>query len=211
MNPGYIWAKIVKYCNRPALKGCDIDKLAKVGPGSNCINVIMKRYSYMGMNNSVSNTDIGAFCSIANYCLIGGGKHSIDSVSTSPVFHGGRNIFGVNFSKTIRPEARRVHIGNDVWIGQMVFIKEGVSIGDGAIIGAHTVVTNDIPPYAIVVGNPGRVIRYRFPDETVKRLLEMKWWEMSESEIRRICDMFFSIEEFLSKQGEREYENCSCR
>ena len=211
MNLGYIWAKISKYCNRPALKNCTMDRLAKVGPGSNCINVTMKRYSYMGMNNSVSNTDIGAFCSIANYCLIGGGKHTIDTVSTSPVFHAGRNLFNTHFSKVPKPEAQRVYIGNDVWIGQMAFIKEGVHIGDGAVIGAHAVVTHDIPPYAIVVGNPGKIVRYRFPENIVKQLLEIKWWNMSESEIRRIEDKFLSIDEFISAREVYERENCSCR
>lgn len=70
----------------------------------------------------------------------------------------------------------RVEIGNDVWIGDNVVILKG-KIGDGAVIGAGAVVTRDVPPYAIVAGNPARVIKYRFDDETIRKLLKEKWWD----------------------------------
>ena len=70
-------------------------------------------------------------------------------------------------------------IGPDVWIGQGAFIKAGVTIGAGAIIGARATVLRDVPPYAIVVGTPGRVVRLRFPEATVERLLAVEWWRYS--------------------------------
>lgn len=146
INLGYIWAKLLKYCNRPALRDCRIDKTARIGAGSNCIDITLGRYSYMGMNNAVNSADIGSFCSIASYCSIGGGTHSMNTVSTSPVFHRGRNILGRNFSMNAMPVSKRVCIGNDVWIGQGVFIKDGITVGHGAVIGAHAVVTHDVPP-----------------------------------------------------------------
>ena len=90
INPGYLVNKCLRIINRPALRDCVIDKTAKVGTGSNCIKMSMGRYSYMGKNNSVTNTKIGSFCSIASYCAIGGGAHPLDMVSTSPVFMKGR-------------------------------------------------------------------------------------------------------------------------
>ena len=69
-------------------------------------------------------------------------------------------------------------IGNDVWIGDNVFIKSGVKIGDGAVVGAGAVVTKDVPPYAVVVGVPARVIKYRFDEKTIAELLELKWWDL---------------------------------
>ena len=71
---------------------------------------------------------------------------------------------------------RPVKIGNDVWIGRGAFIKGGVTIGDGAVIAAHAVVTKDVPPYAIVCGVPAKIIKYRFDCETIKELLDLKWW-----------------------------------
>ncbi len=79
----------------------------------------------------------------------------------------------------------RLTIGNDVWIGHGVILLPGVtSVGDGAVIGAGSVVHQDVPPYAIVVGNPARIIRYRFSVQTIKAMLDEKWWEQSMEEIK---------------------------
>ena len=74
-------------------------------------------------------------------------------------------------------------IGNDVWIGENATILPGVHIGDGAIIGANSVVAKDIDPYSIAVGNPCRVVKKRFDDETIEKLLELKWWDWDEERI----------------------------
>ena len=190
INLGFLFNKGFKLINRPALRNCNISSSAKVGAGSNCIEVKMGRYSYMGKNNSVANTDIGSFCSIASYCAIGGGAHVLDKTSTSPVFYKGKNIFGKNLLELEPAKNRKVSIGNDVWIGEAVFINEGITIGDGAIIGAHSVVTHDVPPYAIVAGAPAKLIRYRFDEEKIKRLLEIKWWEWPDEKIRLNADFF---------------------
>jgi acetyltransferase-like isoleucine patch superfamily enzyme len=93
----------------------------------------------------------------------------------------------------LRPEGEKplydrfkepVVIGNDVWIGTGAIILRGLSVGDGAVIGAGAVVTKDVPPYAIVAGNPARVIKYRFEEAVIKRIQASKWWEMSDGEIR---------------------------
>lgn len=190
INIGYIFNKGFKMINRPALRNCDIDSSAKVGAGSNCICVRMGKYSYMGINNSVANTEIGAFCSIASYCAIGGGAHALNKISTSPVFYKGKNIFGKHLMELDSVENKKVSIGNDVWIGEAVFINDGITIGDGAIIGAHSVVTHDVPPYAIVAGAPVKIIRYRFDEDKIKKLLEIKWWEWPDEKIRSNEDFF---------------------
>lgn len=202
VNMGFFVNKLFRLMNRPALRNCEIDKTAKIGTGSNCINVKMGRYSYMGKNNSVTNTEIGSFCSIASYCAIGGGAHDLTVVSTSPVFHSGKNVFKKNFGNKESKLNMPVVIGNDVWIGEAVFISDGVTVGDGAVIGAHSVVTHDIPAYAIVVGAPARVIRYRFSDEEIATLKDMKWWNWTEEKIKEVD--FDSIHSFL---GEDKYEN----
>ena len=199
VNPGFFINKLLRLINRPALRNCQIDKTAKVGTGSNCIGVQMGRYSYMGKNNSVANTSIGSFCSIASYCAIGGGAHPLNMVSTSPVFYEGKNGFNKHFSSIPTEINKTVEIGNDVWIGEAVFINDGVKIGTGAIIGAHSVVTKDVPPYAIVAGAPAKILRYRFDEDTIQRLLDSKWWEWPDG--RLTMEDFSSPEKLLTDIG----------
>lgn len=196
VNLGFFVSKFLRWINRPALRNCKIDKTAKVCSGSNCISVKMGRYSYMGKNNSVTNTTIGSFCSIASYCAIGGGDHKMDMISTSPIFIGGKNVFGKNFGHYIPRMHKHVHIGHDVWIGENVFINDGLTIGNGAVIGAHSVVTHDIPPYAVAVGVPAKVIKYRFSSEEIEKIELSKWWEWSEEKLKEEGDKFISIKAF---------------
>ena len=93
---------------------------------------------------------------------------------------------------------KKTVIGNDVWIGNNCIIKGGITIGDGAIIGMGSVVTHDVPPYEIWAGNPAHLIRKRFDDETIKQLIEIKWWDMSEEELQEIGDLFKNPEELIN-------------
>lgn len=123
---------------------------------------------------------IGKFCSIACGAkfLFNSANHTLSSLSTYPfpIFF---DEWGLEKSDVAAAWNRKgdIMIGNDVWIGYEAVILAGVTIGDGAVIGARAVVTKDVPPYAIVGGVPARVIRSRFPEETVKALLRLKWWD----------------------------------
>lgn len=123
---------------------------------------------------------IGKFCSIACRAkfLFNSANHTLSSLSTYPfpIFFA---EWGLEKSDVAAAWDRKgdIVIGNDVWIGYEAVILAGVTIGDGAVIGARAVVTKDVPPYAIVGGVPARVIRSRFPEETVKALLRLKWWD----------------------------------
>lgn len=200
VNVGFFANKFIRVLNRPALRDCVIDRTAKIGTGSNCIKVEMGRYSYMGKNNSVANTTIGSFCSIASYCAIGGGAHPLDMVSTSPVFYEKNNVFGENFGEVKIEINKPVIIGNDVWIGEGVFIKDGITIGDGAIVGAHSVVTKDVPAYAVVAGAPARMLKYRFSDEKIQKLLKIKWWNWDKNELKKYGNLFIKIEKLLGEK-----------
>jgi acetyltransferase-like isoleucine patch superfamily enzyme len=140
---------------------------------------------------------VGAFCSIGPGVTIhGGGKHDVDRVSTFPL---NARIFdrAKRNSKDDVPTAP-TRVGNDVWIGHGATILAGVSVGDGAVIGAGSVVTRDVEPYAIVVGSPARLVRHRFDASTRGRLLALKWWEWTDSELRERKAWFESgIDEFL--------------
>jgi len=154
------------------------------------INHIGKQ-SYSSMDLWVANpkeTTIGAFTSIGNRVRIGHGTHPLDYLSTSPYLYLDRleykteQIPSHNEWEVLAP----VHIGNDVWIGDNVWIKNGITVGDGAIIGACAVVTHDVPPYAIVCGNPAKVLRYRFSADIIEQLLELKWWDLPDDVIKQI-------------------------
>lgn len=197
VNAGYLWAKAVKYLRRPALRDCKLGAHTAVGPGSNCIDVRMGRYSYMGSDNSLAHVDIGAFCAIASHCAIGGGEHPLSAVSTSPVFCRGHNPLRRNLGSLDLPLNPRVVIGNDVWIGEGAFICAGLTIGDGAVVGAHAVVTRSVPPYAIVAGAPARILRMRFGDAEIAALLALRWWDWPEDKLRRYAPYFDSPERLL--------------
>jgi acetyltransferase-like isoleucine patch superfamily enzyme len=92
-----------------------------------------------------------------------------------------------------------IDVGNDVWIGEDVHILSGVTIGDGAIIGAGSVVTKDIPPYSVAVGNPAKVIKYRFTKTQIKKLLKIKWWEWEDNVIKERIEDFLNVSGFIKK------------
>ncbi|UTH72638.1 CatB-related O-acetyltransferase [Chromobacterium sp. IIBBL 290-4] len=121
-----------------------------------------------------SSLKIGKFCSIAHGARIFlGGNHRTDWISTYP-FPG--NFPELDYIKGHRSTKGDVTIGNDVWIGSCATIMSGITIGHGAVIAAESVVTKDVPPYAIVAGNPAKIIRYRFNTEEINKLLNIAWW-----------------------------------
>jgi acetyltransferase-like isoleucine patch superfamily enzyme len=118
-------------------------------------------------------------------------------VSMSPVFYRGRDSVKAKFSTHSRESVKRTSIGNDVWIGANALIRQGVHIGTGAVVGMGSVVTKDIPDYAIVVGNPAKVIRKRFDASTIARLLASKWWEFDDETLRTYARLFTDPDKFL--------------
>jgi O-methyltransferase len=143
--------------------------------------------------------EIGSFCSFAKEVLVFGGGEHFSGVTTYPLQ-----------AKLIDPGARNVEatskgptrIGSDCWVGRRAMILSGVTVGDGAVIGAGAVVAGDVPPYAVVAGNPARVLRMRFDEETVERLLAVRWWEWDDQTIARRGHLFSDIERFLAVADE---------
>lgn len=131
---------------------------------------------------------IGKFCSIAPDVTIGiGGEHRMDRVSTYPFVDFPRDWPEADFlpiEEVWVCTNGDVIIGNDVWIGWGATILSGVTIGDGAVIGARAVVARDVEPYTVVVGNPAHLVRKRFDDETIRQLLEIRWWDWPIDKIR---------------------------
>ena len=90
-------------------------------------------------------------------------------------------------------------IGNDVWIGRDVTIYSGVTIGDGAVIAGQSVVTQSVPPYAVVAGNPARIVKYRFDAETIAALLEVKWWDLPDDVLRTLIPFEDDVQTVIQK------------
>ena len=201
----YLIAKGFKILlNPPAIKNCQIDKRAKVCSRSELSTVKMGRYSYIGNMCFLVNAEIGAFCSIADRCCVGGAAHPIDRVSSSPVFHKGSNILKTNFAELPKIKTPKTRIENDVWIGMGCYIKAGVTIHNGAVIGMGSVVTNDIPAYEIWAGNPARKIKDRFEPEIKEKLLDSEWWEWEEKRISEMGDLFENPIEFVERYKKDE-------
>lgn len=137
---------------------------------------------------------IGAFCSIARNVTIQEVNHFSTRATTYHIF---KNIFNESNKDVV--SKGEITIGNDVWIGTHCVILSGAKIGDGAIVAANSVVTGDVPPYAIVGGSPAKIIRYRFPPAVIDWLLKVQWWTWEEKKIlnnRRFFDAQLN-EQFL--------------
>ena len=143
------------------------------------------KWSYIQENSRIQNATIGNYCSIAPNVIIGPGRHLIDHFSTSPIFYSSKNAFGVSLSrqKDNNQEFVRTTIGHDVWIGINAVILDGINVGTGAVVAAGAVVTKDVPAYAIVGGVPAKVIKYRFDEDTQRKLMNSKWFTQSPYDI----------------------------
>lgn len=147
-------------------------------------------------NESSYDLYIGNFCSIAEGLTVYiGGNHRSDWFTTYPFGKVEREAFpDYGHLKTVIFKGD-VKIGNDVWIGIGVTILSGVTIGDGAIIAANSHVIKDVPPYSISGGNPCKHIKYRFSENVIAKLLELKWWDLPDEEIKKIIPILCSSNE----------------
>ncbi|PRD39388.1 UNVERIFIED_CONTAM: cat [Trichonephila clavipes] len=159
----------------------------------------MDSYSFCGYNCSIVNTKIGKFCSIASGVVIGGIAHPVHFVSTSPVFLSHKDSVRTKFSHHEYLPEIHTNIGHDVWIGEGAFIKAGVKIGNGAVIGMGSVVTKDVPDYAIVAGNPAKIIRYRFEQEIIDALIASEWWSLPAYKLKKLGSYTNDPKVFIEK------------
>jgi len=153
------------------------------------------KYSYVAQFSLVNKTVVGKFCSIAHGVYVGLWEHNMN-VSTHSFYLYETSGNFVKGYKNYDKDAILTEIENDVWVGANSVILKGVTIHDGAIIGAGAVVTKDVPAYSIVVGNPARVIKYRFSKPDITFLLKSKWWNLPRGTIQDMVnkEVFCSID-----------------
>lgn len=176
---------------------------AKIHIGAKVFNSTIDSYTYLTKGSSAVYAEIGKFCSVGHESKIGLAHHTLDKLSSSPIFTEKLNATGYQWvDEQIEFPYKKVIIGNDVWIGSRVMIMGGIKVGDGAVIAAGSIVTKDVPPYSIVAGVPARIIKMRFEENLIAKLLELQWWDLSEETIRKNIHIFsknsINIEELES-------------
>jgi acetyltransferase-like isoleucine patch superfamily enzyme len=168
---------------------CVFSDYVSLQRGSRIFSSKLGRATYIA-GAQLSNVEVGAFSSIGPGVRIGLGIHPIDRISTHPAFYSGARQTNLSLWKDSEfGESKLICIGSDVWIGANSLVMGGVKIGDGSVIGAGSVVTKDVPSYAVVAGIPAKHLRWRFSDEQINLLEELKWWSLPISSIRRVAEL----------------------
>lgn len=193
----YLVSKSLKKLRLAAVIDSQVHATAKVESGTSFVSSRMGRYSFCGYDCDISHCDIGSFTSIASGVVVGGARHPMEWASMSPVFYKGRDSVTRKFAEHPLPQPAAVVIGHDVWIGRSAIILPGVTVGNGAVVGAGAVVTRDVPPYAIAVGSPAKVVRYRFDAELIARLEYVRWWDCSDERLAMLGGDVTDVEAFL--------------
>ena len=159
----------------------------------------MGKHSYGNVRVVSGKVQVGNFCSIAGgVTAVILNDHQVTWVTTYPF---GRVWNMSNVDNPVVRQNPNIIIGNDVWIGQNAVLLEDTVIGDGVIIGSHSVVHGEIPPYAVAVGNPAKVVKKRFTDEQIESLLSIQWWNWEDEKVREFAPLLCStdINEFIRK------------
>lgn len=174
------------------IENSKLERYSRIGRNNHVENSKIGAHSYTGMNTIIIDSTVGKFNSISWGVTIGPGEHDYTKTTNhSFLYNDYSKIKPLNYRGYDR-YIKECIIGNDVWIGCNVTVLRGVKIGNGAVIGANSVVTKDIPSYAIAVGSPAKIIKYRFSEDIISLLEKMKWWEWSEDKISKNIDFFNS-------------------
>lgn len=186
------------------IRGCDLGAYTEVGPRTTLLEVALGDYSYVVNDSDIAYAAIGKFCSIAAMTRINPGNHPMWRASQSHFTYRASTYFPGEEDDTEFFAWRRQHhvsLGHDVWIGHGAVVLPGRNIGTGAVVAAGAIVTKDVPDYAIVAGNPARIIRARFTDDITARMKRLAWWDWDHETLRTALPDFrsLSVEDFLDK------------
>jgi len=169
-------------------KGCKVGQNVKIGDYT-----YINEFTRIDTNTST----IGKYCSISHNVKIGMGPHPLNHISTSPVFYSKDRGYIKKNTYDEYQDKGYTEIGHDVFIAANAIIYAGVNIGTGSVIAAGSVVTKDVPPYAIVAGMPAKVLNYRFHKVIIEKLLKTHWWELDNSTLLRLHITMNTPEKFI--------------
>jgi acetyltransferase-like isoleucine patch superfamily enzyme len=168
----------------------------------NCIlgSCHIASYTYIGINGRFEKTNVGSFTSVGPDVICGLASHPMNYVTTYPGFYTKNASGAVWFgSEKDFVDQKNVEIGSDVWIGARCIILGGVKIGHGAVLGAGSIITKDIPPYAIVAGVPAKILKYRFEEPLIVKLLNSEWWSEPKGVLEKVSKYASEPDMFLEK------------
>lgn len=189
------------------LKNSQLGYACEIGDRCKVVNTTLDDFSYISDDSDIINTTIGKFCSIAAHTRINPGNHPLTRTALHHfTYRASRYGFGEDEEEFFQWRAgHEVSIGHDVWLGHGAIILPGITIGNGAAIGAGTIVTKNVAPYEIVVGNPGKPLRKRFSDSTIEKLEALAWWHWSPIQLAERLQDFreLTVEEFVEKYLEK--------
>jgi len=183
------------------IKDCSVGEFVQIGANNNIKESIIDDYSYTSENCQIIYSNIKKFVNIASYVRLNPGQHPMQNVTQHHMQYR-REMFGFGEDDLDFFDWRRekkVEIEHDAWIGHNVTIMGGVKIGIGAVIGSGAIVTKDIPDFAIAVGNPARVLKYRFDEKTIDSLKNIAWWNWDYKQLKLAMDDFKDSKFFIEK------------
>jgi acetyltransferase-like isoleucine patch superfamily enzyme len=182
------------------VKNCSFGSRNTIYDNVSLSNVKLGDFTYISYGSRVNNATLGKYCSIGPDVIIGLGKHPTNNfVTTHPSFYSTAKQAQEAFcNKDYYDEFEPVTIGNDVWIGARSVVLDGININDGVIVAAGSVVTKDVPPFAIVGGIPAKIIKYRFTPMQISFLRDFMWWNNDVAWLKRHYQYFHDIEAFVT-------------
>jgi len=188
------------------IRASKLGAYTEVGPLCALTEVVMDDYSYVAQGAQFDMTTIGKFCSIAAFTRINPGNHPMERASQAHFQYRSSKYFDGEADDESFFDWRRAHsvtLGHDVWLGHGAVVLAGNNVGTGAVVAAGAIVTKDVPPYAIVAGNPARIIRMRFEERIGEQLMALAWWDWDHERLRQALPDFrkLPVEAFLEKHG----------
>lgn len=182
-----------------------LGRFTEVGERTRLAEVTMGDYSYVVNDSDIAIARIGRFCSIASHVRINPGNHPLDRAALSHFTYraSAYGLGGDDPAVFAMRRARPVTFGHDVWVGHGAIILAGVTVGDGAAIGAGAVVTKDVPPFAVVAGNPARLLRFRCGEATRAAMARIAWWDWEHARLGAALEDFrrLDLEGFVARHG----------
>lgn len=194
------------FSSNAVIKNSYFGRYIEVANFANISDSSMDDYSYVSEYTQIANTQIGKFANIASNVRINPGFHPYEMPCQHHLLYR-REMYGFGVDDEAFFNYRKIQkviIGHDVWIGHGAVIMPGIKIGNGAIIGSNTVVTKDVPPFAIVAGVSAKILKYRFPSEIIESIEKIAWWNWSHDEIKDRLGDLKDIREFIYKYSKKE-------